>query len=131
MAVLNSSRFDFAEVVQKMLQDYGYEVFDEVFEGLNEVSKETVSKLKKESAAKFGRGKYSQGWMRTVEKGRLKAYAVVHGNKNTYPLAHLLEKGHAMRTGGRVAGRIHIEPVNEWAQDEALDRIVSKLEGRL
>jgi len=131
MAVVNSAKFNFEEVVQRMLQDYGYEVMDEVYEALQEVSKETVSKLKKESAAQFGKGDYSKGWTKTLEKKRLQVYATIHGNKPTYALAHLLEFGHALRQGGRTRAITHIAPVNDWAQDEAFDRIVQKLEGRL
>lgn len=140
MAVVNSAKFNFEEVVQRMLQDYGYEVMDEVFDALKEVSNEAVKKLKKESAAKFGNGrdgnkrrtgKYAKGWTKTLERKRLNVYATIHGNKPTYALAHLLENGHALRQGGRTEGIIHIAPVNDWAQDEAFDRIVQKLEGRL
>ena len=135
MAVVNTSTFNFAEVLQRMLQDYGYDVLEEVFEGLDEVSKETVTKLRQESRSQFGNGDYAKGWTRTVERKRLSVYATIHGNKPTYQLAHLLEfshpTGYAKRNGGRYEGRPHIAPVNDWAQDEAIDRIVSKLEKRL
>lgn len=131
MAVVNSSTFNFEEVVSKMLKDYGYEVMDEVYEALSEVSKEAVKKLQTQSAATFGKGEYSQGWTRTLEKKRLQTFATVHGKKPTYALAHLLEHGHALRNGERSRSFIHIAPVNDWAQDEALDRIVSKLEERI
>ena len=68
--------------------------------------------------------------MRTVEKGRLRRGYVIHGkDADTYALAHLLEYGHAKRNGGRVEGRTHIATVNEWAQDEAFDRVIAKLSG--
>ena len=137
MAVVNSSRFNFAEVVQKMLRDYGYEVMEEVYEGLDEASKKTVKKLRQEAKAAIpgtysNTGKYAKGWTRTIERKRLSAYATIHGKeRHTYALAHLLEKPHAKRGGGRSNAYPHIEKVNEWAQDEAIDCIVSKLEQRL
>lgn len=137
MAVVNSSRFNFAEVVQKMLQDYGYEVMEEVYEGLNEASKKAVKKMRQEAAAAIpgtysNTGKYAKGWTRTIERKRLSVYATIHGKeRHTYALAHLLEKSHAKRGGGRSNAFPHIEKVNEWAQDEAYNCIVSKLEQRL
>lgn len=131
MAVIHSSAFNFKEVVDRCLHDYGTYVAEETFEAIDEVSKEAVRKLKAESRAAFGSGKYAQGWTRKFDKGRISAYATVYGKKPTYRLAHLLEHGHANRDGGRTPGRVHIAPVAEWAADEAIDRIVSKLEKRL
>ena len=129
MAIVNSSTFNFADVFHRMLVDYGNAVMEETFEAIDEVSKEAVKKLKKESRSKFGgTGDYAKGWMRTMEKKRLNVVATVHGKKPTYSLAHLLENGHAKRNGGRTSGREHIAPVDKWAQDETFDRIVSKLE---
>lgn len=133
MAVVNSSTFNFSEVVNHILDNYNNDVFYEVSEAIDEVSKEAVRKLKKESKAQFGDGEYAKGWMRTLEKGRLRVAATVHGKKPTYQLAHLLEKGHVTRNGtGRTytptPAHPHIEAVNQWAQDEVLDRAISKLE---
>ncbi len=136
MAVVNSSTFNFRETVRKFLDDYNVDVMTEVYEALDEVSKETVSKLKQTSRQFKGTGDYAKGWTRTLEKGRLKVGAIVHGKKPTYALAHLLENGHVTRNGtgrtfGRTPAHVHIEPVNEWAQNEAINRAVSKLEKRL
>lgn len=136
MAVVNSSTFNFAEVVNKFLDDYNNDVFYEVSQAIDEVSKEAVNRLRSESRAQFGKGDYASGWTRTIEKGRLRVYATVHGKKPTYQLAHLLEHGHVTRNGtGRTfaptPAHIHIEPVATWAMDEAVDRAVSKLEKRL
>lgn len=137
MATINSSSFNFAETVRKFLDDYDNDVYTEVSEAIVEVAKETAQKLKKASRAAFrGNGEYAKGWTYKVEKGRLKVGAIVYGQKPTYALAHLLEFGHVTRNGtGRTFPRTpaheHIAPINEWAQDEAVNRAVSKLEKRI
>lgn len=135
MAVVNSSTFDFTEVVRKFLDDYEVDVFSEVSEAIDEVSKEAVRKLRATSRATFGPGDYSKKWKRTLERGRVRSVAIVHGDKPTYALAHLLEHGHVTRNGtGRTfkptPEHVHIEPVAAWAADEAVDRAISKLEKR-
>lgn len=136
MAKVNSSTFNFAEVTKHILDNYNNDVFYEVSEAIDEVSKEAVTRLKKESRAEFGNGEYAKGWARKLEKGRLRVTAVVYGKKQTYQLAHLLEKGHVTRNGtGRTyrptPAHPHIQQVSDWAQDEALDRAISKLEKRI
>lgn len=128
MAVVNSSTFNFREVVNRYLNQ-GYKgIVEAVEEATDEVSKEAVKRLKSESAAKFGNGDYAKGWTRTPQKGRFNTLWTVHGLKPTYSLAHLLENGHAKRGGGRTKAYVHIEPVEQWAIDEALDRVVRKIE---
>lgn len=136
MAIVHSSAFNFADVVQKFLQDYSVEVMDDVTEAIDEVSKEAVKKLRSDSSAAFGGGDYARGWTRKVEQKRLQVYATVYGKKPTYSLAHLLEHGHVTRNGtGRTyadtPAHVHIEPVEQWAVNEAVDRAVSKLESRV
>ena len=137
MATINSSSFNFQETVRKFLDDYDNDVYAEVSEAIEEVAKEAAQKLKKASRAEFrGKGDYAKGWAVKMEKGRLKAAAIVYGKKPTYALAHLLEFGHVTRNGtGRTFPRTpaheHIAPINDWAQDEAVNRAVSKLEKRI
>lgn len=136
MAKVNSSTFNFAEITKHILDNYNNDVFYEVSEAIDEVSKEAVTRLKKESRAEFGKGEYAKGWARKMEKGRLRVTAIVYGKKPTYQLAHLLEKGHVTRNGtGRTyrptPAHPHIQQVSDWSQDEALDRAISKLEKRI
>ena len=136
MAKVNSSTLNFAEITKHILDNYSNDVFYEMSEAIDEVSKEAVTRLKKESRAEFGKGEYAKGWTRKMEKGRLRVTAIVYGKKPTYQLAHLLEKGHVTRNGtGRTyrptPAHPHIQQVSDWAQDEALDRSISKLEKRI
>lgn len=131
MAVINSSRFNFADLIRSELTRYGTRVQEEVFEVVPEVAKEAAKKLKKESPRSTGGhgGTYAKGWKAKAEQGRLSVGAVVYGDKpSTYAVAHLLEKGHAKRGGGRTSALVHIKPVEEWAINEAYERIVQRLE---
>lgn len=130
MAIVNSSTFNFREVCNKYLNQGYQNIVECVEEAVDEVSKESVKKLKQNSAAMFGEGDYSKGWTRTYNKGRFSTLWTVHGNKPTYSLAHLLEHGHAKRNGGRTNAYEHIAPVEAWAIDEALDRVIQKIERR-
>lgn len=125
--VINSSKFDFREVVQKYLEEQRYEVIEAMSETIDEVAKESVKKLKATSP----RGKtkkYYKGWTYKIEKGRLSHGSIVYGKTGTYQLAHLLEYGHAKKGGGRTNEYEHIKPVEEWAIDEVVDRTITKVE---
>jgi hypothetical protein len=125
--VINSSKFDFREVVQKYLEEQRYEVIEAMSESIDEVAKESVKKLKAESP-RGATGTYYKGWAYKIEKGRLSHGSVVYGKNGTYQLAHLLEYGHAKRGGGRTKPYEHIKPVEEWAIDEVIDRTITKVE---
>ena len=125
--VINSSKFDFREVVQKYLEEQRYEVIEAMSDAIDEVAKESVKKLK--AASPRGKTqKYYKGWTYKIENGRLSHVAVVYGKTGTYQLAHLLEYGHAKKGGGRTNEYEHIKPVEEWAIDEVIDRTITKVE---
>lgn len=129
--IVNSSRFNFAELVEKYmtntLQMYKDGVLETMEKTIDEVAKEAARKLKNESP-KGATGKYAKGWAMKRDKGRLKYGVIVYGKDGTYQLAHLLEKGHANRGGGRTGPIEHIAPVEEWAIDEAENRFINKME---
>lgn len=125
--IINSSKFDFREVVQKYLEEQRYEVIEAMSEAIDEVAKESVKKLKATSP-RGATNQYYKGWTYKIEKGRLSHGSVVYGKTGTYQLAHLLEKGHAKRGGGRTNEYEHIKPVEEWAIDEVIDRTITKVE---
>ena len=119
---------DLDKTVKDILSQYGEVAIEATKEAVAEVAKESAKKLK--SSSPRGRtGKYAKGWTSKVEIGRVSASATVYGKSGTYQLAHLLEHGHAKRGGGRTTPIQHIEPVEQWAVEEALQRITQKLEG--
>lgn len=128
--VINSNRFNFKDVVGDYLNNTYYpQVVEAVTEVIPEVAKEAVKKLKSESP-KGKTGEYAKKWTSKVETGRITVGATVYGNAPTYRLAHLLEYGHVKRGGkGRVGARPHIASVEEWATEEAYERIMYKIGG--
>lgn len=125
--IVNSSRFNFKELVDKYMSDYRDEVIYYLSESIFKAANKAAKKLRNESP-KGATGKYAKGWAVKKENGRLRVVATVYGKDGTYQLAHLLEKGHAKRGGGRVAAIEHIRPVEEWAQDEAINIFLDKME---
>ena len=103
------------------------QVQDAVMETANDMAKDINARA---SGLFGGTGKYAKSWRAKEDiarKTRLNAAAVVYANKNGYRLAHLLEKGHAKRGGGRVAGRPHIAPAEDAAKDTLVEKIKMKL----
>lgn len=120
--------FNLEKAVKDILQDYSVEVARAAEEAVSEVTKEATKKLRQTSPKRSG--KYGKGWASKVEKTATTAEATVYGKTGTYQLAHLLEHGHAKRGGGRnVDAIVHIKPVEEWAVNEAYERIIDRLEG--
>lgn len=80
------------------------------------------------------KGRYKKGWaVKDENVNRFRVSAIVH-NRTDYQLAHLLEKGHVLKRGGRTLGRIpaqvHIKPAEERAIKNMEEAIVKIAEGR-
>lgn len=99
---------------------------DEIMKGLTEYAdladtemkkavKKTATSVEKEISANAPKrtGKYAKSWTAKKTKENSHSLEMTVHSKNKYQLAHLLEKGHAKRGGGRVSGRPHIAPAEE------------------
>lgn len=89
-----------------------------------ELAKEGVSELKATSPKSTGKdrsGTYAKSWTKKKRGKKI----IIHNKE--YQLTHLLEKGHAKVNGGRVAARVHIEPVEKKLQQSAEHTFKKKL----
>lgn len=101
----------FSDAIAQELQTYTKEVIEKINETGAKIAKDGAKKLRQTSPK--GTGKYAKGWTVKTKKEYGKPTNFIIHNKNRPGLAHLLEKGHAKRGGGRTKPIVHIKPVEE------------------
>lgn len=118
---------DLNAAVMRILQEYAGDAEAAVTETITAVTKQAAKRLRATSPARKKGGVYAKSWQSKVEKSRNMAAGVVYNSKKP-GLAHLLEHGHGPgKRGWRVAAKRHIAPVADWAEAEAVKKLVSKL----
>ena len=112
-----------AEEVMKGLQEYCELADDE----MKKAVRKTATSVKKEISANAPNrtGAYAKSWTSSKVKETSHNLQMTVHSRNRYRLAHLLEKGHAKRGGGRVQGRPHIAPA-EKNGEELLETLIRK-----
>lgn len=115
-----------ASAVELELQGYSDEVRKELAAAYKKIGAACVKKLRETSPKRFGG--YAKNWAQKVTISDSQVSVSVY-NKKYAGLTHLLENGHAKSSGGRVEGIPHIAPVQEWADEEALDAAANILGG--
>ena len=119
----NVSINEMGDAIMEELEKYSKLATDD----LKAAVKETAASVRKDiqAGAPVDTGKYKKSWsVKNMHEDSQSIDLVVH-SRNRYQLAHLLEKGHAKRGGGRVAGRPHIAPA-EQAGIEQLQSLIEK-----
>lgn len=116
---------EFSVQMKELLDELNEDVRASVRKNIPGVAKEAAQKLRNTSPVKTG--SYSKGW---AVKKEGETDAVVY-NRTNASLTHLLENGHVIKnkkgTFGRVSGRKHIAPVEEWASEELPRRIMEDI----
>lgn len=108
-----------------------------VNESLEETAAAAAESLRRGGPYQERTGKYTKDWTHDQRGSRTSVITGLNGysvyNKKHYQLAHLLEKGHQLRRGGRKVGNVkafeHIAPVNETLGDLAVSKIRQKVRG--
>ena len=114
---------DMTKEIMKGLQEYSELADDE----MKKAVRKTATSVKKEISANapHDTGTYAKSWTSSkVSETSHNLQMTVH-SRNRYRLAHLLEKGHAKRGGGRVQGKPHIAPA-EKNGEELLETLIRK-----
>ncbi|HRR77842.1 MAG TPA: HK97 gp10 family phage protein [Ruminococcus sp.] len=114
---------DLAKEVMRGLTDYAELAGTE----MKKAVRKTATSVKKEVSANAPRrtGRYAKSWASKKTKENAHSLEMTVHSKDRYQLAHLLEKGHAKRGGGRVEGKAHIAPAEEHG-GELLESLIKK-----
>lgn len=107
---------DLSKEIARQLSLYTASVEEEVELAKKDVAKVAVTELRQMSPELTG--DYKKGWT----SKRVGKDIVVHNSTN-YQLTHLLENGHSKASGGRVAAKVHIAPVEEQVVEDYVNRV--------
>ena len=118
-----SSIDDLADLVMDGLREYS----DLADTTMKKAVRKTATSVKKEISANapVKSGRYRKSWTAKKTKENSHTLEMTVHSKDRYQLAHLLEKGHAKRNGGRVAAIPHIAPAEENGVD-MLESLIKK-----
>ncbi len=118
---------EMANAINQGLQEYASLTTEEMKSSV----RKTAASVKNEisSNAPVDTGSYAKSW--TTKKTAEDSYSMQMTvySKNRYQLAHLLEKGHANRNGGRTRAFPHIAPAEENGIEMLENLIESALKG--
>ena len=105
-----------ADAVMRELEHYA----DTTTDGVKAAVKKAANTVKKEitAGAPSKSGKYAKSWRTKATKESSSSLEITVYSPTRYMLAHLLEHGHAMRNGGRVAAKVHIAPAEQDGIEE-------------
>lgn len=121
-----------AEIV-KALSDYDEEAREIIKKEIDRVAAELVEDLKRDSpdSGEARKKKYGKGWtQKTVYENTLEKRVKVY-NKNAPSLTHLLERGHALRHGGRTVGSAGARPHIKANEEKAIESLESGITAAL
>lgn len=121
---------DLQRTVNKALSSYSSSTAEAIEAAEKKIAKEAVSELKATSPAATDTkapGTYRKGWRSNIQRSRLGCSLTIYNKEGS--LTHLLEKGHALRQGGRSPAQPHIKKVADSAEESFVEELKERIEG--
>lgn len=106
---------DFAKELESMMSDYSEEILEVVEDVTQKVGTMVMDEIKEHITFDEPTGEYVKSFSLKKEKSRTNRGRIWHVLKPHYRLTHLLEKGHALKSGGRTRAFPHIKYGEELA----------------
>ena len=122
----NVSVEQMAEAIMEGLQEYADLAADEMKKAVKKSANTVKNEISANAPVKSGR--YARSWRTKTTKEDANSLEITVYSPSRYMLAHLLEKGHAKRGGGRVRAIPHIAPAEQMGMEELEEEIVRALE---
>ena len=118
---------ELGSVINEGLEEYANLTSEKVKSAVRKSAKAVKEQIN--SSAPVRTGRYAKSWKTktTAESSNMLQQTVYSPNR--YMLAHLLEKGHAKRGGGRVRAIPHIAPAEEMGEEMLEDLIEKAVKG--
>lgn len=114
-----------SNAIDKYLQEYKEQIDEDVKKDATEISKQARDELKRVSPVDehSTRGRhYADGWAISSKSGK-NYYTKKIWNATDYQLTHLLEFGHADRSGGHVNAQPHVRPTEKKYRDKFIQKL--------
>ena len=112
-----------ANAINEGLKEYADLAASEVKSAVRKTARQVKEDI--QAGAPVRTGAYAKSWAAKKTAESSQSLEMVVHSTNRYRLAHLLEKGHAKRGGGRVRAIPHIAPA-EQAGIEQLQELIQK-----
>lgn len=114
-----------ADAVNDALEEYSKLADETMRKAVTDAGKTVRNSIKERAPVKSG--KYAKSW--SVKNTKMNAHVleVTVYSRNRYQLAHLLEHGHAKRSGGRTRAQVHIAPAEEKGIEQLEANIIRGL----
>lgn len=116
-------------VIQTGLNTYSRTITEGIEKAAEQTVKEMVNRTKQRRAGRISTGKYARAIASQVGESTISARSRIWYVKSPrYRITHLINNGHALRSGGRYAGDQHVTKAAKQAMSDFENRVHEVIE---